>query len=190
VSATLLEAAISEPEALLRRLAPTLEITQGAVDLAVVKQLVQEIRPTIQVFRIPEEPNTWYDGTARPFKDALVEFTGDELVAQIVYEEWYFLVSESWVFSKTRRAFDAMVEAGGTAIQMSQRVFDRVVRRQLKKEPDEPLTPSNLSKQQQSGSQLADRQQWAPSVRSRCARISSLRLLFSSRPLTAQRIKN
>jgi hypothetical protein len=36
-----------------------------------------------------------------------------------------------------------MVEAGGKAIQVSQRFFDLLVRHALKKKPDEPLTPSN-----------------------------------------------
>ena len=143
VSDTLLELASSEPEDLARRLGPILEIPSIAVNPALVRQLAQEIRQTTQGYRIPEEPKIWYDGGSRLFNDALEEFTGDNLVARILYEEWYFMMSESWLFSKTRRAFDAMVEAGGTAVQVSQRFFDLLVRHTLKKKPDEPLTPSN-----------------------------------------------
>jgi hypothetical protein len=146
VSERLLEVASSEPNVLIR-LAPVLEISREAtVDAAVLRQLAQEMRQAVQTYRIPENPNTWYDGGSRPFTDALEEFTQDSLLTQILYEEWYFMVTESWLFSKTRRAFDAMVHAGGTAIQLSQRSFDLLVRRTLKKAPNEPLTPSNRVK--------------------------------------------
>jgi hypothetical protein len=146
VSGTLLDVAISEP-AILRRLAPFLEIPRdAALGVSVLRQLAQEIRPAVQTYRIPEALNIRHDGGPRLVLDTLVEFTRNPLLAQILHEEWYFLVSESWLFSKTRRAFDAMVEAGGTAIQMSQRSFDRVVRRTLKKKPNEPLTPTNRAR--------------------------------------------
>jgi hypothetical protein len=146
VSATLLEIASSEPENLARRLGWILEIPQTSVEPAVLGQLAQEIRRTKQGYRIPEEAKIWYDEGSKPFFDVLMEFTGDKLVAQILYEEWYFMTSESWLFSKTRRAFDAMVEAGGRAIQVSRRFFDMLVRRTLKKKADEPLTPSNRAR--------------------------------------------
>jgi hypothetical protein len=64
----------------------------------------------------------------------------------LVFEEWYFMTSESWIFSKTRKAFDAMVEVGGSALQLTSRVFDRVVRRTLRKGENEPQTPGKRVK--------------------------------------------
>jgi hypothetical protein len=143
VSGRLLDAATAEPESLVSRLAPRLDIPPSLLDLAVIRQLAQELREVVETYRVSSDSPTWYDGGARLFRNVLLEFTGDELAAEILYEEWLFLSSDSWLFSKTRRAFEAMIEAGGTAIQMSRRGFDQVVRRTLKKTDGEPLTPGN-----------------------------------------------
>ena len=74
------------------------------------------------------------------------ERTRDELVAHILYEEWAFLTSQSWIFSKARKALDEMVEAGATAIHTSSGQFDRLVRKTLKKRQDEPLTPNERAR--------------------------------------------
>lgn len=145
VSERLVEIAGSEPESLARRLAPRLDIPPSAVDLATTRALARELPQAVETYRLPPEQERplWYDGGARFFYDVLQEWTRDELAAQILFEEWHFLTAESWLFSKTRQAFDGMVEAGGTAIHMSGKLFDRVVRTTLKKGPDDPLTPGN-----------------------------------------------
>lgn len=148
VSQQLLEIAGSEPENLARRLAPRLDIPPTAIDLVTTRSLARELTQVVQSYRLPPESERplWYDGGARLFRDALQEWTRDELTTQVLFEEWHFLTGESWLFSKTRQAFDAMVEAGGTAIHMSGRLFDRVVRQTLKKGPEEPLTPGNRAR--------------------------------------------
>jgi hypothetical protein len=135
----------SESDGVVRRLAAQLDIPPNAVDFTVVRQLARELREVVETYRLPPESErfTWHDGDARLFQRALMDSTQDEVVAQIIFDEWYFLTFESWLFSKTRRAFDKMVEAGATAIHVSGRQFDRVVRGTLKKGPDEPLTPGN-----------------------------------------------
>ena len=149
VSKRLLEIAGSEPELLARRLAPRLDIPSAAMDLATTKVLAHELTQFVETYRLPPESDRplWYDGSGgRFFYDVLREWTQDDLAAQILFEEWHFLTGESWIFSKTRQAFDGMVEAGGTAIHMSSRLFDRVIRKTLRKGPDEPLTPGNRAR--------------------------------------------
>jgi hypothetical protein len=143
VSGRLLDAVTSEPESAVSRLAPRLDVPPFLLDLAVTKQLANELRDSVETYRVSSDSPTWYDGGARFFRDVLVEFTGDELTSEILYEEWLFLSSDSWLFSKTRRAFEAMIEAGGTAFEMSRRAFDQLVRKTLKKANGEPLTPGN-----------------------------------------------
>jgi len=148
VSKRLLEIAGSEPESLARRLAPRLDIPPAVMDLATTRVLARELSQVVETYRLPPESDRplWYDEGARFFYDHLQEWTKDELAAQILFEEWHFLTGQSWIFSKTRQAFDGMVEAGGTAIHMSSKLFDCVVRKTLRKGPDEPLTPGNRAR--------------------------------------------
>jgi len=145
VSARFLEVALSGTDKLVRGLCKTLDIPPRAVDIASVRTLASELHDKIDVYHIPtkQNPPLGYDGGGSLFYDALVEWTKDETTAQVLFEEWYFLNSESWIFSKTRQAFDAMVEAGGKAIHVSSKVFDEIVRKTLKIEPNEALPSGN-----------------------------------------------
>ncbi len=143
VSGALLDIASSKPESL-ARLARFLEIPSDALlDVASLEEFAQEISPKVQAYQMNQAAKAHSIREPELFRVTLEHFTKDGLIAQILYEEWHFMASQSWIFSKTRRAFDSMVEAGGTAIQMSHRAFDLLVRRTLKEKPNEPLTSCN-----------------------------------------------
>ncbi len=140
VSETLLKVAIDNPGAL-DHLARFLEIpSESIVDRASLGRLAREISNVVQPYRARDGLGKSFGAESKLFRDALTQFSQDDLIAQILFEEWHFMVSQSWIFAKSRRAFDAMVEAGATAVQMSKKGFDRLVRRTLKKKPDELLT--------------------------------------------------
>jgi hypothetical protein len=143
VSGTLLRVATEDPGAL-GHLSRFLELPAGSImDPTSLGRLAREIRPILQ----PYQPQEGRDVLSDEFKlvhDGLAEFSQDGLIAQILFEEWHFMVSQSWIFAKSRRAFDAMVEAGGTAVQMSRKAFDRLIRRTLKRKPDAPLTSADI----------------------------------------------
>lgn len=75
----------------------------------------------------------------------LYEQTNDELLAEILFEEWEFLTTNSWITAKTRAAFDAIVEAGSVAICLSQKAFEVAVRKTIKK-PTGNLSPNDKVK--------------------------------------------
>jgi hypothetical protein len=145
ISKRLLDLAASEPEVLIRNVAPRLGILPRELDVSVIRHLARELQPIVEGYTLPPESDRshWYDGGNRPFRTALFDLVADELTADILFDEWYFLTSESWLYSKTRQAFDAFVEAGGTAIHMSGRLFDRVTRVTLKKQPDADVAPAS-----------------------------------------------
>jgi hypothetical protein len=58
-----------------------------------------------------------------------------EWITQIVFEEWDFLTTQSWLYAKVRKAFDSMIEAGGTAVEVSKRRMDQAIRSTVKKDP-------------------------------------------------------
>lgn len=70
----------------------------------------------------------------------------DNVVARVMFEEYTFLTSQSWLFSKMRKAFDAMVEAGATAVNKSLQEFERITRKMLNKREGEPLSPNDKAK--------------------------------------------
>lgn len=73
-----------------------------------------------------------------PFFQRLLEETPNELIARTVFEEWDFINSRSWLFSRLRRALDAMTRAGAAGLSLSQDAFDRLARRILRLPPDAP----------------------------------------------------
>ncbi len=142
VSARLLEIAASEPQFLAERVSSYLGIRRRDVDLTFVRQLSDSGWRGVEPYRIPQDiRKSSFDGELRFFREFLFERVRDDLIAEILFEEWIFLTSNSWLFSKTHKAFEAMAEAGGTVVHVSQRVFQQVIRRTLKKGADEPLTP-------------------------------------------------
>ncbi len=72
----------------------------------------------------------------------LIHQTGNEWITQILFEEWEFLTTHSWLIAKLRTAFDKMVEAGGTAVYISRQAFETAVRRTIKK-PEGELSPND-----------------------------------------------
>jgi hypothetical protein len=62
-----------------------------------------------------------------------------DLLPQVILEEWVFLQEESWISARIRAAFDKMIEAGGTCVELGQNAFDKVVRKTLKRDNDEEL---------------------------------------------------
>jgi hypothetical protein len=142
VSSRLLQIAASEPQFLEDSLSPFLGIRRRDVDLSFVRQLANSGWRGVESYRIPQDVlKSSFDGELRLFREILTEYVGDDLIAEILFEEWVFLTSNSWLFSKTHKAFEAMAEAGGTVVHVSQRVFQQVIRRTLKLNEAEPLTP-------------------------------------------------
>ena len=67
------------------------------------------------------------DGKNPPAYRALLEVTGNEWVTQIIYEEWEYLMSHSWLFSKTRAVYDHVVNTGGNALYLTKRKFEHAI---------------------------------------------------------------
>ncbi|MGB2525768.1 MULTISPECIES: hypothetical protein [Flagellimonas] len=72
----------------------------------------------------------------------LLNQTEDDWIAEILFEEWEFLTTNSWLVCKFRAALDKIVEAGGTAIHVSKRAFETFVRKTIKK-PQGDLSPND-----------------------------------------------
>ena len=138
VATTVLRAASSEPELFADRLADVVGVPRFLIDLAVTRQLARQLEGRVKTYSVPATFQ-WPSGP-------MYEAVSDELSAAILHEEFAFLITESWLFSKTRDAFDKMVEAGGKAVQFSKNEFDRSVRKVLKKGPNEPLSKGHLAR--------------------------------------------
>jgi hypothetical protein len=62
------------------------------------------------------------------FYGALGEVTESSIVRDLLFEEWFFLTHESWVISRIKSPFVAMVDAGELGVE----VLNKLVRRTLK----------------------------------------------------------
>jgi hypothetical protein len=89
----------------------------------------------------------------------------DAWAAEIMLEEWEFLITHSWLLAKTREIYDRVVDAGANAIYVTKerleqaiaavregaesaghsilRGSDRLVRKTLKKEPEHKVSPND-----------------------------------------------
>ena len=100
-----------------------------------------------------------------PAYHALLELTGNEWMTQIIFEEWEYLTTNSWLLSKTRAVYDHMIDAGANALYVTKAkleravkstkqalddatgrikdLTDRAVRRTIKKTTPGPITPND-----------------------------------------------
>lgn len=138
VSRHLLEALLSEPRAVAGAVGPVVGVPSAMVDVATSQRLARLCLDQSYDFRATVAP-VW------PF-ESFERAVGSDMARSILFEEWSFLITNSWLFSKTREAFDKMVEAGGSAIHLSRERFDSVVRKTLKKDPSEPMTGSDRTR--------------------------------------------
>lgn len=113
-----------------------LEIPTRQIDLNTFQQLIYEIKHNDSIYKYTHKIDNINHVNFH-------KYIKDEFIAQIIYEEWEFLTTNSWLFSKTRKIFDEMVNLGGTAVHISQEQFDKFIRLSLKKSDDQPITPND-----------------------------------------------
>ncbi len=125
---------------LITRLRGYYSISPSSIDLRGVYDFLPGILEVVPTYRPPE------DAPLGPIYENLLRITHDALIAQILFEEFSFLTSHSWLFAKVRRAYDDIVEVGCSAFQTSKAKFDTITRRLLNKSPTAALTPNDKLK--------------------------------------------
>ena len=124
-----------QPDELVSRMRPFLGMRRRDIDIAAIRRLVPALVDGVSRFSAAE--------TDRPLVTQEFALAGrDMVVAEVLYEEWLFLTSQSWLFAKLRATFDRMIDAGAGALQMSRAQFEKLVRRTIKK-PAGPLSPND-----------------------------------------------
>jgi len=77
-------------------------------------------------------------------REELETLAPDLDVFEILSEEWLFLNSQSWLASRTRKAFSTFVRAGALAAEGGRKLFDEVAMRTLKLSPE--IVPFGLTR--------------------------------------------
>ena len=72
------------------------------------------------------------------FKAVLYSQAKNRLVADILFEEWMFLRTQSWIASRTKRVFKAFIRAGAASVELGRQGLEKVVARTLKISTEEP----------------------------------------------------
>jgi hypothetical protein len=124
-----------QPDEFVARMTPFLGMRRRDTDLVALRRLLPIIIGGISRFSAAE--------TDRPSVPPAFALAGrDMAVSEVLYEEWLFLTTQSWLFAKLRTTFDRMIDAGAVALQMSRAQFEKVVRRTIKKSTG-PLSPND-----------------------------------------------
>ena len=71
------------------------------------------------------------------FKNQLRTNLGENILANILYEEWMFLVNHSWIVSRTRKSFRKLIEAGAVGVEVGERLINKLVNKTLKENKEE-----------------------------------------------------
>jgi hypothetical protein len=141
VSASFVELARSHP-AMLAELARLFDVPVGD---AIRDSDVEMLRPLLE--RLDPHSYRKVGPAGEPRQEGVVEGLQtsnlDRRVVAILIDEWDYLIGLSWLFSKTRSAFDKFVRAGANAIETGQQWFERHARSRLKIPPDKSITPAH-----------------------------------------------
>jgi len=123
----------------LRRLAPQIGVPLEMVEPASLYEFLQILKnqDSVTYYRNQEDKEI-------RFYQNLAALTGNELIARIFFDEYGFLISHSWLVSKSRKIYDTVIDAGAYSLQMSKHAFERVVRITLRKNNNDPLSPNDL----------------------------------------------
>lgn len=74
------------------------------------------------------------------FYENLVAETQNEVIAEILFEEWIFLQEKSWIISRLKKPFIYFVKAGSASLELGKRTLDLAVRKTLKKPGERIIT--------------------------------------------------
>ena len=99
--------------------------------------MLKEHRRYYKIFEIPER---FYYKKYGYFYENLRKEVEDEILAEILFEEWVFLQEFSWIVAKSKKTFEKFKEAGAVAIEFSEKAVDKIIRRTLKKKDDDFIT--------------------------------------------------
>ena len=74
------------------------------------------------------------------FYERLLEETKNDVITEILFEEWVFLQEKSWVISRIKKPFSHFVRAGAVSVEFGRRTLDLATKRTLKKDDRDIIT--------------------------------------------------
>ena len=74
------------------------------------------------------------------FYERLLEETKNDVITEILFEEWVFLQEKSWVISRIKKPFSHFVKAGAVSVEFGRRTLDLAIKRTLKKDDRDIIT--------------------------------------------------
>jgi len=151
------------PDDLVRQISHYFAVPRRMIDVELMREFIGSppFRELVQLYRS--------DGGTRTqeYRRRLLEDMreNDGWAYEIVLEEWEFLMTQSWLFAKTRAIYDRIINAGADALYVTKekleqviegvtegvkdtghaimRGSDRVVRRTLKKSSHHKVSPND-----------------------------------------------
>lgn len=114
---------------------------QGArpADPGMLRELAMDAANVVKPFEVNRDSSEIHAWIAEGLRAELTDQRGhvNPAVLNILFEEWVFLNTESWIVSRTKNTFNRFIAAGSACLELGQRQFDRIVRATLhKKERD------------------------------------------------------
>jgi uncharacterized LabA/DUF88 family protein len=90
----------------------------------------------VRKFEIQPEFREKYD---RLYENLLGK-TRNEVISDILFEEWVFLQEKSWVISRLKKPFNYFIKANAASIEFGKKTLDLAMRRTLKKGDKDIIT--------------------------------------------------
>lgn len=105
------------------------------VDLKELKGILGE-EEIIKKFEIQPQYKQKYSS----FYESLLRETRNDVVTEILFEEWIFLQEKSWVISRLKKPFIHFVKASAVSVEFSRKTLDLAVKKTLKKDSKDIIT--------------------------------------------------
>jgi hypothetical protein len=121
---TALRSAIQEPTTENRGRPFHFVTPETAADLDLVAQFLEGARIKPYSGHLVADSTIGYE--------SFLGLAGDPFLASVLWDEWSFLLAESWIAARVKQTFTAFQRVGGVAIEGSADAFDALARRTLK----------------------------------------------------------
>lgn len=105
------------------------------VDLGYLKDILEK-ENLIRKFEITQDQKEKFGS----FYESLLSNTENDILAEILFEEWIFLQERSWIISRIKKPFNYFIKSGTIGIELGRKTLDLAVKRTLKKDDTNIVT--------------------------------------------------
>lgn len=97
-----------------------------------LKWFLEENREYILRYKMPDWASSEYKDAYGAISLSLsAKYRYDKDLCNVIFEELYFLATQSWLVARTKRLFNMFIRGGAASLEYGEMIFDNAVRRTI-----------------------------------------------------------